>query len=251
MTNDIQKQSDQFHRLELIVGSRGLHALNCAKIIIFGIGGVGSWAAEALVRSGICHITIVDSDTICITNINRQIQATHHSIGQSKVEVLKNRLLDINPRSSITTCEVHYNHKSAALFNLSDYDYVIDAIDTLNSKIELISNAVKSDAKLFSSLGAARRLDPTRIRVDDIWQTRGCRLGHFVRKRLRKRGIRNHFKCVYSDELMPIPSEFLSEVNPDIPNGSAAHVTGCFGFHLCSLVIQDIMKPLKEVRPLS
>ena len=244
-----EKNNLQFQRLGLIVGERGLEALSNARIIIFGIGGVGSWAAEALVRSGVRHLTIVDSDKVCITNINRQIQATTESIGLPKVEVLRERLLTINPDAQIYAKDVRYDRTTAVQFNLDEFDYVIDAIDTLSCKIELILNAVKADTTLFTSLGAARRLDPTRIRVDDIWETRGCRLGRFVRKRLRKRNTRARFLCVYSDELMPLHSETDSEETQ--PNGSAAHITGIFGFHLCGLVIQDLMKPFNEVRPFS
>lgn len=239
----------QFQRLKLMVGGDGLNALSNTSVIIFGIGGVGSWAAESLVRSGIGHITIVDSDKICITNINRQIQATTKTIGQSKVEVLRERLQSINPEAEINAIEIHYDRTTANQFNLNEYGYVIDAIDTLSCKIELILNAVEADTTLFSSLGSARRLDPTRIEVGDIWETIGCRLGHFVRKRLRKRNPYAKFICVYSDELIPLQDE--PEDNETEPNGSAAHITGMFGFHLCGLVIKDVLKPFKEVRPFS
>jgi tRNA A37 threonylcarbamoyladenosine dehydratase len=239
----------QFHRLQLLVGKDGLDALQKTSVIIFGIGGVGSWAAESLIRSGVALITIVDSDEICITNINRQIQATTKTIGESKVKVLRERLLAINPESEIEISETHYNRDTSAQFDLNKYDYVIDAIDTLSCKMELIINALDADTILFSSLGSARRLDPTRIRVGDIWDTVGCRLGHFVRKRLRKRNTKAKFLCVYSDELRPLQEE--PEENDPLPNGSAAHITGMFGFHLCGLVVQDVLKPFKEVRAYS
>jgi len=243
------EEEHRFQRLELITGSKGLDAIRQKRIIIFGIGGVGSWAAEALVRSAIRDITIVDSDTVCLTNINRQIPATSLSVGKPKVDVLAERLLAINPEAAVTKVNLRYNRDTAAQFNLNDYDYVVDAIDSLGSKVELIINALNADTKLFSSLGAARKLDPTRIKIGDIWETRGCRLGHFVRKRLRKRGIKAGFTCVYSDELMALPDEFSNLT--DLPNGSAAAVTGCFGLHLCSLIIRDILLPFKEIRPLS
>jgi len=239
-----------FHRMELIVGRQGLNALKRTNVIIFGIGGVGSWAAESLIRSGIGHLTIVDSDKICITNINRQIQATTESVGLPKVGVLKERLLLINPAADIDARDIRYDKTTAEEFNLNQYDYVIDAIDTLSCKIELILNTLNADTTLFSAMGAARRLDPTRIKVADIWQTRGCRLGHFVRKRLRKRNKKAKFQCVYSDELMPLRDEFENS-GKDQPNGSAAHITGIFGFHLCGLVIKDVIRPFKDIRPLS
>ncbi len=245
----MQPNQQQFHRLQLLVGKNGLDALRKTSVIIFGIGGVGSWAAESLIRSGIGNITIVDSDKICITNINRQIQATTATVGKSKVQVLHDRLLEINPKAEVEFHEIHYDRETADQFDLNQYDYVVDAIDTLSCKMELILNAVAVNTILFSSLGSARRLDPTRIRVDDIWDTVGCRLGHFVRKRLRKRNIKARFLCVYSDELRPLQEE--PEDDEALPNGSAAHITGIFGFHLCGLVIQDVLKPFKEVRAYS
>jgi tRNA A37 threonylcarbamoyladenosine dehydratase len=244
------KTEHQFQRMELITGHKALLALQNTRVIIFGIGGVGSWAAEALVRSGIGKLCIVDSDTICVTNINRQIQATTKTVGHNKVEALRDRLLAINPAAGIDTITAHYSRHNSAEFDLNNFDYVVDAIDSLSSKVELIINTLASSAKLFSSLGAARKLDPNRIHEADIWDTRGCRLGQFVRKRLRKRGIRQGFTCVYSDELIPTHADFLP-TQPDSPNGSAAHITGIFGFRLCGLVLRDALKPYKEVRPLS
>lgn len=237
----------QFQRLQLLIGEEGLHALQGTSVIVFGVGGVGSWAAEALVRSGIGRVTIVDSDEICITNINRQVQATCETLGMSKVEVLKKRLLSINPNARIEASDIHYDYTTSAKFNLNEYDYVIDAIDTLSCKIELILNATDADTTLYSSLGSARRLDPTRIKIDDIWDTEGCRLGHFVRKRLRKRKPNASFTCVYSNEFIPQHKE--TKEHEAIPKGSSAHITGIFGFHLCGLVIQDVMKHFKEVHP--
>ena len=268
-------RSPRFHRLQLITGKAGLDALARTRVIIFGVGGVGSWTAEALTRSGIGHLTIVDSDLVCVTNTNRQIQATTATVGQPKVAVLRERLQTINPDAEIIACEMVYDKTTANQFDLSSYDYVIDAIDSLSCKVELIANALKADTVLFSSLGAACKLDPTRIHVSSIWKTRGCRLGRFVRKRLRSRGIRDTFLCVYSDELIPGQEgdigcgtgDCVCPKNRNLDgdtvdahewcgskqqiNGSAAHITGIFGFYLCGLVMQDVMKPFKEVRPLS
>jgi len=272
--NDL-RHSPRFHRLQLITGRDGLDALARTRVIVFGVGGVGSWTAEALVRSGIGHVTIVDSDLVCVTNINRQVQATSSTVGRPKVEVLRERLREINPAAEITAHDGIYDWSTAEHFALSDYDYVIDAIDSLGSKVELIANALRSDTVLFSSLGASSKLDATRIKVSSIWKTRGCRLGRFVRKRLRNRGIRGKFLCVYSDEMIPGQEGDIGCGTGDCVcpkaktaggelvdahewcsskqqiNGSATHITGIFGFHLCGLVIQDVMKPFKEVRPLS
>jgi tRNA A37 threonylcarbamoyladenosine dehydratase len=244
-----QASERQFHRLELITGHAGLATIRNISVIIFGVGGVGSWAAEALIRSGIANICIVDSDTVCITNINRQIQATSATVGVDKVKALRERLLAINPNATVKAISAHYTKNSANQFDLNRYDYVIDAIDSLSSKVELICNAIKSSATLFSSLGAAHKLDPNRIQEAGIWNTKGCRLGHFVRKRLRKRAIKANFTCVYSDELIPTHADFNGE--SDSPHGSAAHITGIFGFRLCGLVLRHALTPHTEVRPLS
>jgi len=265
----------RFHRLQLITGKPGLEALSRTRVILFGVGGVGSWSAESLVRSGIGHLTLVDSDLICVTNINRQLQATTATIGQSKVEALRERLLTINPAAEIIARDMIYDETTADQFDLGSYDYVLDAIDSLSCKIELIANALSADTVLFAALGAACKLDPTRIRVDSVWKTKGCRLGRLVRKRLRARGIKGDFRCVYSDELLPVqPGDIgcgtgncvcpkarsVDGVPVDAHewcsskqqiNGSAAHITGIFGFTLGGMVIQDVMKAFGESRPLA
>jgi tRNA A37 threonylcarbamoyladenosine dehydratase len=266
----------QFNRLSLITGKDGLDALQKIRVIVFGVGGVGSWTAEALIRSGIGHLTLVDSDLVCVTNINRQIQATTETIGHPKVDALRERLLAINPKAEVIAVEKVYDRTTADTFELEDYDYIIDAIDSFSCKLDLIAHALKTNATLFSSLGAACKLDPTRIKVDSIWDTRGCRLGRQLRNRLRKRNIRSKFLCVYSDELIPgqeantmgcgtencvCPKAKDADGNTvdahewcsskQQINGSAAHITGIFGFYLCGLVIQDVMRAFKNVRPLS
>lgn len=260
-----------------MTGKTGIEALAKARVIIFGVGGVGSWTAEALIRSGIGHLTIVDSDLVCITNINRQAQATTATIGQPKVDALKNRLLEINPAADIEAIEAIYDKETASQFDLDNYDYVIDAIDSLSCKLDLIANAVNADTTLYSSLGAACKLDPSRIRVASIWETSGCRLGRFVRKRLRNRGVTAPFLCVYSDELRPVQEGSIGCGTGDCVcpkraaidddgdgmdehewcsskqqiNGSVVHITGIFGFTLCGLVMQDILKDIKDIRPFS
>jgi tRNA A37 threonylcarbamoyladenosine dehydratase len=227
-----------FSRLELLTGPDCLEALAKTRVILFGVGGVGSWCAEGLVRSGIGHLTIVDSDDVCVTNINRQLQATSVSVGKSKVEEIARRLREINPAVEITALQRIYNLDTKETFGLAGYDYVIDAIDSLSSKVDLIMNASASGATVFSSLGAACKIDPTRVKVSSIWKSDKCRLGKFVRKRLRKWGFRGDFLCVWSNE-----PDFRTGDRPTSKtiNGSAVHVTAVFGFTLSGLAIQDII----------
>jgi len=257
------KTNHAFNRLELLTGSAGLEALRKTSVALFGIGGVGSWCAESLIRSGIGHLTIVDSDLICVTNINRQLQATHDTVGASKVDVLKQRLASINPHAEIIALQKVYNRTTASSFPMDSYDYVIDAIDSLSSKVELIIHASHAGTKTYSALGASCKLDPTRIRVASLWETHGCPLGHFVRKRLRKRKFSGEVTCVFSDEMLPNydikpgcgtgkcicptvskngdPVHEWCSSKKQI-NGSVAHITGIYGFMLAGLVIQDVLE---------
>ncbi len=261
------KKHPAFHRTELLIGEAALKKLVETRVILFGVGGVGSWCAEALIRSGVGHLTIVDNDVICVTNINRQLQATAKNVGQSKVLALRERLLEIHPDADITALQKVYNRDTCAEFNLTDYDYVIDAIDSLSHKVDLIASAMESGVTLFSAMGAASKLDATTIRVDSIWKSRGCRLAHFVRKRLRHRGVTGDCLCVYSEESLPAfeavkaacgsaecfcPKQLDDDGN-EIPrdvwchqkaqiNGSMVHITGAFGFNLAGLVVQDVCK---------
>lgn len=262
------KSSVSLQRFELLAGEDALHYINSVSVIIFGIGGVGSWCAEALVRSGIEKLTIVDSDKICVTNINRQVQATTETIGLSKVEVLRNRLLSINPNASVKSIENAYDRNTAESYNLSQYDYCIDAIDSLSNKVELIVHASNSGCTLFSALGASCKIDPSRIRATSIWKSEGCHLGRFVRKRLRHRKFSGDFICVFSDELLEnkgnsadcgtarcLCPKSESNDNPDHEwcslkkqiNGSVVHITGTFGFFLSGLVIQDCIKKVSSI----
>ena len=223
-----------FHRTELLLGKEGIDALAQTHVILFGVGGVGSWCAEALVRSGVGHLTLVDNDVVCESNMNRQLQATVPNLGRTKVEALAERLRQINPDAQIDALAKRYHLETSTDFDLSSYDYVIDAIDTLSHKVGLIAQAMASDATLFSAMGAACKLDPTRIRVDSIWESKGCKLARFVRKRLRRWGVEGDGLCVYSEELIESREEGV--------HGSMVHMTGIFGFHLAGLVVQDIYR---------
>ena len=211
------------------------------RVIIFGVGGVGSWCAESLVRSGIRKLTIVDSDCVSVTNINRQLMATTKTVGQVKVDALKERLLTINPSAEITALQQVFNADSASQFGLEEYDYIIDAIDSLKDKALLILLACQTKAKLFSSMGAALKLDPTRIKTAEFWKVTGDPLARALRNRFKrdKQFPKRKFQCVFSDELL----ENKAPIDPDDRgNGSIVHITAIFGMMLAGLVVQDAVK---------
>jgi tRNA A37 threonylcarbamoyladenosine dehydratase len=220
------------------------------------LGGVGSWAAEALVRSGIGHITIVDNDSVCVTNINRQVEALQNTVGLPKSAVLLKRLLEINPECEIRAFNNIFSRETSGIFELEKTDYVIDAIDSLSHKLDLIELASASGTRLFSSMGTACKLDPTRLKVADIWETKGCPLARLVRQGLRKRGFTGSFMALYSDELIPPPEDaeavcgsghcYCADKDTEwcsskkAINGSAVTVTAAAGMILASLVIRDV-----------
>jgi tRNA A37 threonylcarbamoyladenosine dehydratase len=255
-----------FQRTGLLLGKEVMEKIASKNVIIFGIGGVGSWCAESLVRSGIRRLTIVDSDLICITNINRQLHATTQTVGKVKTEALKNRLLEINPSAEIQTIQKIYDPESSDSFELDSYDFIIDAIDSLSNKIHLIRKATRTNAVFFSSMGASLKLDPTKIRVAEFWKVKGCPLGHIVRKKMRKGDLpAKKFMCIYSEELLEnkgagsscgtdkclCPKLKNAPGDPDLAdhewcsqkaviNGTVAHITAIYGFTLAGLVIQSI-----------
>ena len=230
-----------FRRLELLLGDEAMDRIAEKRVIIFGVGGVGSWCAESLVRSGIRKLTIVDSDHVSVTNINRQLMATTKTVGQVKVDVLKERLLNINPSAEITALQQIFSAETASEFCLEEYDYIIDAIDSLKDKALLILMACQTKAKFFSSMGAALKLDPTRIRTAEFWKVTGDPLARALRNRFKrdKTFPKHKFLCVYSDELL----ENKIPIDPDDKgNGSIVHITAVFGFMLAGLVVQDVVK---------
>jgi tRNA A37 threonylcarbamoyladenosine dehydratase len=255
-----------FQRLALITGSEALDALAEKRVIVFGLGGVGSWCAEALVRSGLGRIDLVDSDLVCVTNINRQVEATSKTVGLSKAETLKERLLEINPRCAVRAYGEVYSRKTSGHFDIPGADYVIDAIDSVSCKLDLIEAVSAAGTALFSSMGMAQKLDPTRLKTAGIWETSGCPLARIVRQGLRKRGFAGTFTVVYSDEQLPVrtdisvscgasaclcPARTKDESGRDFPdwcslkkiiNGSAVTVTATAGMILASLVIRDIAR---------
>ncbi|MDE5828899.1 MAG: tRNA threonylcarbamoyladenosine dehydratase [Duncaniella sp.] len=239
--------SDPLSRVALLTGEAGLDSLRSCRVILFGTGGVGAWAAEALVRSGIGHLTIVDADSVAPSNINRQLPALHSTIGQEKTGVLRSRLLDIAPEAEIVAVQGFYNASTAADFHLEEYDYVIDAIDSLADKALLILNATAAGVTLFSSMGAALKMDPLKICVAEFWKVTGCPLAAALRRRFKKSGQmpRRKFKCVYSPELLTnhpeavdLSGETALSYGKVAVNGALMHITATFGLILASLVIR-------------
>jgi len=229
-------EKDIFQRATILLGDETMECISQQKVIVFGVGGVGSWCAEALVRTGITKLTIVDFDKVDVTNVNRQLMATSQTVGQVKVEALKERLLSINPNAKITALEKTYTEETAEDFRLEEYDYIIDAIDSLKDKALLILRACQTKARLFSSMGAALKLDPTKIQVAEFWKVKGDPLARALRNRFKKEHQlpKRKFKCVFSDEVVQ-PIEGTGK-------GSLVQITAVFGMTLASLVIQDIIK---------
>lgn len=230
-----------FERLSLLTGEKNLEKLQNTNVLVFGLGGVGSWAAEALVRSGIGKIGIIDHDTVCPSNINRQIEATSLTIGFPKAEALKKRLLEINPDCEITAHNKFFRREDAKIFGIEEADYVIDAIDTVTHKLDLIETVCDSKAVLFSSMGMSFKMDPSRIKTASIWKTKACPLARVVRQGLKKRGFTCDFTVVYSDEEPVKKRETVSSDKRPV-NGSIVTVTASAGFLLASLVIRDALE---------
>lgn len=232
-----------FSRVQLLLGRQAADSLSACRVILFGVGGVGSWCAESLVRSGVGHLTIVDHDTVCTSNVNRQLPATTKTVGRPKVEVLRERLLDINPDADVCARQETYTAETADRFALGDYDYIVDAIDSLADKCHLILNACRQGGTLFSSMGAALKMDPTAIRVDEFWRAKGCPLARAIRNRFKRENTfpAKKFRCVYSPELLPNRGEQEVDTASGArrANGTLCHATAIFGFTLAGLIIQD------------
>lgn len=229
-----------FSRFELLVGEDNIQKLNQAHVIVFGVGGVGGYVVEALVRSGIGHITIVDNDVVSLSNLNRQIIATQETIGQKKVDVMKKRILSIHPECDVTTLDMFYLPETANQIDLSQYDYVVDAIDTITSKIEL---AVRCDQKipLISSMGTGNKMNPALLQVSDIYKTSVCPLAKVMRRELKKRRVK-HLKVVYSQELPMKPFSSDEITHKRVIPGSTSFVPSSAGLLIASEVIKDLLK---------
>ena len=247
---------NRFERTELLIGREGVERLAAAKVAVFGVGGVGGYTVEALARSGIGALDLVDKDTVDITNINRQIIATSSSVGMPKVEVAKARIADINPDCVVNAYELFYLPDTADNFDFTEYDYIIDAVDNVTAKLEIISRATDCGTPVISSMGAGNKLDPTAFKVADIYETSICPLARVIRKECRKRGIPK-LKVVYSEEepVTPIAPESTTDPaagasaqpadGPDVPvrrsvPGSVAFVPSVAGLIIAGEVIKDL-----------
>ncbi len=234
----------QFSRTKLLLGDAAMERLFGAKVLIFGVGGVGGFTAEALARAGVGHIGLVDSDRVSLSNINRQLLATHSTVGMLKVEAAKARILDINPKCQVTTYPVFYTPDNAQDFDLASYDYIVDAIDTVTAKLCLIERTFAAGVPIISCMGAGNKMDGTAFQVTDISKTSICPLARVMRKELKKRGIQ-HMKVVYSTEeaLTPVGAEEEAALlgKRQIP-GSMPHIPGIAGLILAGEVIKDLAK---------
>ena len=218
-----------FTRTTQLIGTDGFRALQEARVIVFGVGGVGGWCAESLLRTGVGHLTLVDFDVVDRTNLNRQVVATHDNIGQSKVLEMQKRLLSICPEADIQAIERQYNAETAASFDLSQYDIVVDAIDMVDCKALLLYNATHAGCKVFSSMGAGRKLKPQNIHIAEFWKVQGCPLARALRTRIKKEKLlpASKIQCVYSEEIAG-------------DQGTLAPVVGVFGMTLAAMVIEHI-----------
>ncbi len=234
---------EQFSRTQLLFGKEAMQKLADARVIVFGIGGVGGYAVEALVRSGIGAIDLVDNDTVCLSNLNRQIIATHRSIGAYKVDAAKERIQDIAPECQVQAYRTLYMPETSGQFDFAQYDYVVDAIDTVTGKIELVEQANRCGTPIISSMGAGNKIEPTAFEVADIYQTSVCPLAKVMRHELKKRGIPK-LKVVYSKE-KPIVPMVEKDASPEetrrrqVP-GSNAFVPSAVGLIIAGEIIKDL-----------
>lgn len=235
--------SEVFKRTELLLGKEALETLKRKRVAVFGVGGVGGYVVEGLARSGIGAIDLIDMDVVSESNINRQIIALHSTVGMYKTEAAKIRILDINPNVSVKAHNIFYTPETSSLFDFSEYDYVVDAIDTVTGKIELIMESKKNNVPIISSMGAGNKLDPTAFEISDIYKTTVCPLARVMRRELKKRGI-EHLKVVYSREEPICVSDATQadDVSKKRAPGSVAFVPSVAGLIIAGEVIKDLIK---------
>lgn len=232
---------DQFSRTELLIGKEGIKRLQASRVAVFGIGGVGGYAVEALARSGVGALDLIDNDTVSLTNLNRQIIATHETIGKYKTDVMRDRILSIHPQAAVTVHKCFYLPETAEQFDFGQYDYVVDAVDTVTAKLEIIMQAKNRGVPVISCMGAGNKLDPTRFQVADIYQTTVCPLAKVMRRELKKRGVKE-LKTVFSTEPAMTPA-FSEEVTEKRTTpGSISFVPSVAGLILAGEVIRDLIK---------
>lgn len=234
---------NQFSRTEILIGKENMEKLNNARVAVFGVGGVGGYTVEALARSGVGTLDLIDDDKVSITNINRQIIATTSTVGKYKVDVAKDRILDIHPDAKVNIYKTFYLPETAGQFDFSQYDYIVDAIDTVTGKLQLVEQAKKSGTPIISSMGAGNKMDPTAFEVADISKTSVCPLAKVMRRELKKRGI-EHLKVVYSKEKAITPQETDEEKGVHEKRqtpGSNAFVPSVVGLIMAGEVVKDII----------
>lgn len=224
--------TDQFDRTRLLIGEEALEKLKNARVAVFGVGGVGGFVVEALVRSGIQVFDLIDNDTVALSNLNRQIIATRDTVGKLKVEVMRDRILSINPQAEVRMHSCFYLPENASEFDFSEYSYVVDAVDTVTAKIDIIMQAQTAGVPVISSMGAGNKMDPTRFEVTDIYKTTVCPLARVMRRELKKRGVKQ-LKVVYS-------TEKAIKTGADVP-GSIAFVPSVAGLIVAGEVIRDLI----------
>lgn len=231
----------QFTRTEMLLGSQAMSQLQTARVAVFGVGGVGGFAAEALIRAGVGSITLIDNDTVALSNLNRQIIALHSTLGRSKVQVMAERLRDINPHAHITCHEMFYLPENADAIDLSQFDYIIDAVDTVAAKMELITRADGLGVPIICAMGAGNKLDPSKIVLTDIYKTNTCPLARVIRTQCKKRGI-HRLKVAYSTEpaLHPAPAE--EPTGRRATPGSISFVPSVMGLMIAGEVVRDIIR---------
>lgn len=245
--------SEQFIRTELVFGSEAIEKLQDSYVAVFGVGGVGGFVVEALARSGVGKFDLIDNDTVCLSNINRQIIATHSTVDRYKVDVMKERILDINPNAEVNVYKCFYLPETSSKFDFTKYDYIVDAIDTITAKIDIIVRAQEAGVPIMSSMGAGNKIDPTKFVVADIYKTSVCPLAKVMRKELKARGVKK-LKVVYSTEVARKPIELgKSEVRTQVDEehvmpkkrqtpGSTAFVPSVAGLIIAGEVIKDIIE---------
>lgn len=240
--------ADQFARTQLLLGAEAMEKLKNTRVAVFGIGGVGGYVCEALVRSGVGHFDLIDNDEVSLTNINRQIIATHKTVGRYKTDVMKERMLDINPEVDVTVHSCFFLPENADDFPFEDYDYVVDAVDTVTAKIELVMKCKEKNVPIISSMGAGNKLDASAFKVADIYKTTMCPLAKVMRKELKNRGIKK-LKVVYSEEQPISPKGDLSELEAELQGtsrraipGSVAFVPSVAGLIIAGEVVQDLIR---------
>lgn len=232
---------NEFSRTELLLGQAAVNELKNKRVAIFGVGGVGGYVCEGLVRSGVCHFDLIDNDTVSLTNINRQIIALHSTVGKYKTEVMKERMLDINPDTDVTIHNCFFLPENARDFDFSKYDYVVDAVDTVTAKIEIIMRAKAMKVPVISAMGAGNKLDPTKFKVTDIYKTSGCPLAKVMRHEMKKRGV-DKLKVVYSEEMpiKPLTLEENEECSKRQTPGSVSFVPSVCGLIIAGEVVKDL-----------